>query len=141
MSVSFELDARLQADTFPVGDLGLSRVLLMNDARYPWLILVPRRAGMVELIDLADEDAQMLMDEIRLASSVLVAVCPHDKLNVGALGNAVRQLHVHVLARKAGDEAGAGPVWGVGSARAYNTGTKDRLLAALRTALGIQSAP
>jgi diadenosine tetraphosphate (Ap4A) HIT family hydrolase len=141
MSASFELDARLRGDTFLIGDLGLSRVLLMNDARYPWLILVPRRAGLVELIDLSDEEAQMLMHEIRLASSALVAACPHDKLNIGALGNAVRQLHVHVLARKTGDEAGTGPVWGVGSARAYDTGTKDRLLAALCMALGLQSAP
>ena len=137
MPASFELDARLQADTTLVGDLELSRVLLMNDARYPWLILVPRRAGLVELIDLDEVQAQVLMREIRLASLALVAVCPHDKLNLGALGNAVRQLHVHVLARRTGDEAGNGPVWGVGRALPYEAGTRDRLMAALRPALGL----
>ena len=140
MSVTFELDARLRADTIPVGDLGLSRVLLMNDARYPWLILVPRRAGLVELIDLGEDEAQALMREIRLASLALVAVCPHDKLNIGALGNAVRQLHVHVLARRTGDEAGAGPVWGMGKARAYDTAAGDTLVTALRLALGLPGA-
>jgi diadenosine tetraphosphate (Ap4A) HIT family hydrolase len=137
MPASFELDPRLQADTALIGELALSRVLLMNDARYPWLILVPRRAGLVELIDLAEDEAQMLMREIRLASLALVAVCPHDKLNIGALGNAVRQLHVHVLARKTGDEAGTGPVWGVGRAQPYAAGARDRLIAALRHALGL----
>ena len=137
MPASFELDARLQADTVLVGDLELSRVLLMNDARYPWLILVPRRAGLVELIDLDEVQAQVQMREIRLASLALVAVCPHDKLNIGALGNAVRQLHVHVLARRTGDEAGNGPVWGVGRALPYEAGTRDRLMAALRPALNL----
>jgi diadenosine tetraphosphate (Ap4A) HIT family hydrolase len=137
MSTSPELDPRLQADTVLIGDLELSRVLLMNDARYPWLILVPRRAGLVELIDLTEEEAQVLMREIRLLSSALVAVCPHDKLNIGALGNAVRQLHVHVLARKTGDEAGMGPVWGVGRALPYEADARDRLIAALRPALGL----
>jgi diadenosine tetraphosphate (Ap4A) HIT family hydrolase len=137
MPASFELDARLQSDTILIGDLELSRVLLMNDARYPWLILVPRRAGLVELINLNEAEAQVLMREIRLASLALVAVCPHDKLNIGALGNAVRQLHVHVLARKSGDEAGNGPVWGVGRALPYEPAARDVLLAALRSALGL----
>jgi diadenosine tetraphosphate (Ap4A) HIT family hydrolase len=137
MSTDFELDPRLQADTFLIGDLGLSRVLMMNDARYPWLILVPRRAGLVELIDLTEDESQVLMRELRLASSALVAVCPHDKLNIGALGNTVRQLHVHVLARKTGDEAGNGPVWGVGRAAAYEAEARIVRIAALRLALGL----
>lgn len=137
MPASFELDPRLQSDTVLVGDLELSRVLLMNDARYPWLILVPRRTGLVELIDLDEAEAQVLMREIRLASTALVAVCPHDKLNIGALGNAVRQLHVHVLARRTGDEAGTGPVWGVGRALPYEAAARGALIAALRPALGL----
>jgi diadenosine tetraphosphate (Ap4A) HIT family hydrolase len=115
----FLLDPRLDADTIPLGRLSLSRVLLMNDARYPWLILVPERPGLAEIIDLGEPDRRTLMDEVAAASQALKALYGPDKLNVGALGNRVRQLHVHVLARFESDAAWPGPVWGVGEAQPY----------------------
>ena len=92
-------DARLAADTLPVGDLPLCRVLLMRDRRYAWLVLVPKREGLVEVVDLSAEERAVLWQEVDAAAEALRAVAPCDKLNLGALGNIVRQLHVHVVAR------------------------------------------
>ena len=117
--MSFVLDPRLAADTSVVGDLTLCRVLLMNDARYPWLVLTPRLAGLVELDDLGPENFQQAMKEAAAAQIALRAFPGVEKVNVGALGNIVRQLHIHVVGRHAGDEAWPGPVWGVGQAKAY----------------------
>lgn len=119
MAPDFVLDPRLAADTHPAGDLALCSVLLMNDARFPWLILVPRRAGIAELTDLSEADARTLMDEIRIATGVMLALSRPDKVNVAALGNVVSQLHVHVVGRFLSDPAWPGPVWGVGTARPY----------------------
>jgi len=105
-------------DTLPVGDLSLCSVLLMNDSRFPWLILVPRR-GASELTDLSDEDAGALMGEIRVATRVMLALAKPDKVNVGALGNLVPQLHVHVVGRFRSDPAWPGPVWGCGTPLPY----------------------
>jgi diadenosine tetraphosphate (Ap4A) HIT family hydrolase len=116
---AFTLDPRLTADTLAVGDLPLSSVLLLNDARFPWLVLVPRRDGTTELTDLSEEDAAKLMGEIRLAARVLLELAKPDKLNVAALGNLVPQLHVHVVARFRSDPAWPGPVWGFGERRPY----------------------
>jgi diadenosine tetraphosphate (Ap4A) HIT family hydrolase len=131
----FSLDQQLEADTHALGRLPLSRVLLMNDARYPWLILVPEKVDLAEIIDLDTADQQQLMREIAIASQVLRRLYNPDKLNVGALGNRVRQLHVHVLARFVSDEAWPGPVWGVGAAQSYPPHmagmTLDRIAAAL----------
>ncbi len=124
----FALDPRLAADTCPVASLALCDVLLMNDARYPWLILVPRRAGLVEIADLRDDEQAMLWQEVNRAAAALRAAAPCDKLNLGALGNIVRQLHVHVVARVEGDAAWPGPVWGHGRAVARGDGP-TRLLA------------
>jgi diadenosine tetraphosphate (Ap4A) HIT family hydrolase len=133
---SFVLDPRLDADTYPLGRLALSRVLLMNDARYPWLILVPERADVSEIIDLDAADRALLMDEIAAASTALRQAHGPDKLNVGALGNRVPQLHVHVLARFVSDAAWPGPVWGVGEGVPYPAHMAgvviDRLTDALR---------
>ncbi len=115
----FLLDSHLEADTLCLGQLELCRVLLLNDARYPWLVLVPARPDLAEIIDLDDGGRQQLMQEIGAASEVLMALYSPDKLNVGALGNKVRQLHVHVIARFVSDEAWPGPVWGAGQARPY----------------------
>jgi diadenosine tetraphosphate (Ap4A) HIT family hydrolase len=136
-AANWTLDPRLEADSIPLGDLPLSRVLLMNDANYPWLILVPRRPNLVELIDLDDSGQATLMIEIARAARALKDVTPCDKLNVAALGNTVRQLHVHVIARRSGDPAGAGPVWGAVPARPYESAERERLAAALRGALGL----
>ena len=106
------LDPQLAADTVPVLDLPLCAVLLNDDANYPWLILVPRRAGVVELIDLSEDDRAQLMTEIARVSQALRSITACHKLNVAALGNAVRQLHVHVIARQTTDAAWPNPVWG-----------------------------
>lgn len=127
-----ELDARLAADTKFIVDWPLCRVLLMDDARFPWLVLVPRRAGLVELDDLDEGDRGPLMHEIQRAMKALRAVAACDKLNVGALGNIVRQLHVHVVARREGDAAWPGPVWGAGSRRPYAPADREALRARLR---------
>lgn len=131
----FTLDARLKADTHHVASLSLCDVLLMNDARYSWLILVPRIAGCVEIFDLPDEARATLWQEIQQAATVLREAAPCDKLNIGALGNIVRQLHVHVVARKEGDAAWPGPVWGHGRAEAYGDEALQALMRRLRRKL------
>ncbi len=137
----FSLDSRLEADTLPIGRFALSRVLLMNDARYPWLILVPGKPDLAEIIDLSESDQILLMREIAATSNALRSLYSPDKLNVGALGNRVRQLHVHVLGRFLSDAAWPGPVWGVGEAQPYPPHmagvTLDRLVAVLKP-LGLQ---
>lgn len=130
----FELDPRLAHDTAFIADWPLCRVLLMDDARFPWLVLVPRRAALVELDDLDEADDARLVHEIRRAMKALRDVAGCDKLNVGALGNIVRQLHVHVVARRGGDAAWPGPVWGHGPARSYTPEARDGLIARLRPA-------
>ena len=116
-SSAWSLDPQLERDTFALGDLPLSRVLLMNDANYPWLILVPRRPALVEIIDLAENEQAQLMAEIARASHALKAVTACDKLNVAAIGNVVAQLHVHIVARRQSDAAWPKPVWGHAPAR------------------------
>jgi diadenosine tetraphosphate (Ap4A) HIT family hydrolase len=130
--MSFQLDSRLDADAAFVSDWPLCRVLLMNDARYPWLVLVPRRPDRVEIADLAAADRAALMEEIIRAGEILRSLPGVTKLNVGALGNVVRQLHVHVVGRRSGDPAGAGPVWGHSPAQPYEPGARDGLIALVR---------
>lgn len=108
----FELDPRLAADTLPIFDLDLCSVRLMNDARYPWLVLVPRKPGMVEIFDLDEADQQQLLAEIRRCAEVLESLERPDKLNIANLGNQVSQLHVHIIARYHDDAAWPDPVWG-----------------------------
>ena len=108
----FQLDSRLAGDTLEVASLTLCQVLLCNDRRYHWLILVPRQAGVTEILDLAPADQAQLWQEVTLVAQVLRSEHPDRKLNIGALGNVVSQLHVHVLARHPGDPAWPGPVWG-----------------------------
>ena len=115
----FQLDSRLAADTIPVGDLALSSVLLLNDARFPWFVLVPRIGGASEVTDLTEEQSVQLMQEIRIAAGVMMELSRPDKVNVGALGNIVAQLHVHVVGRFRSDPAWPGPVWGHGSRTPY----------------------
>jgi len=115
----FVLDPRLAAESTPLGELALCQVLLMDDARFPWIMLVPKRAGLVEIIDLGAGDLQRLMEEIATASGVLEAATSPYKLNVAALGNVVRQLHVHIIARFENDAAWPSPVWGKGERVPY----------------------
>lgn len=132
----FTLDPRLAADSRHVAMLPLCELRLMDDTRFPWLLLAPRRAGLAEVTDLAGDEQQQLWHEANRASAALRAVAPCDKLNLGALGNIVRQLHLHVVARIEGDAAWPGPVWGSGSAVPYDAEALAARLAALRHALG-----
>jgi diadenosine tetraphosphate (Ap4A) HIT family hydrolase len=133
--MSWTLHPQLESDTTAVGELPLSRLLLANDANYPWLLLVPRRAGVSEIIDLADAEQIALATEIARVSRSLKAATPCDKLNVAALGNVVPQLHVHVIARRRGDPAWPKPVWGAVPARDYDPAERERLVEALRVML------
>ncbi len=113
----FELDIRLAADSVLVADGPLSQIRLMNDARFPWVVLVPRVANASEWIDLDGDQQRLLLAEINQISRHLKQKPNVTKLNIGALGNIVRQLHVHLIGRHEGDAAWPGPVWGSGPAQ------------------------
>jgi diadenosine tetraphosphate (Ap4A) HIT family hydrolase len=115
----FELDPRLAADTVELDRWPLCRVLLMNDANYPWLILVPQRPGLRDFDQIAGADRAALSDEIVRACAALRRMASPHKLNIASLGNAVAQLHVHIIARQTTDPAWPKPVWGVVPARPY----------------------
>jgi diadenosine tetraphosphate (Ap4A) HIT family hydrolase len=130
--MEFALDPRLAADTAFVADWPLTRVLLLRDARYPWLVLVPRRPGLIEVTDLEPFERAILMEEVARACRAVQACMPRAKLNIGALGNLVPQLHVHVLGRMPGDAAWPGPVWGQGAAQPYAAEALAQRLALFR---------
>jgi diadenosine tetraphosphate (Ap4A) HIT family hydrolase len=109
---AFELHPWFDAETIFVKDWPLSRIMLKDDARFPWLILVPRKPGLVELHDLADNDAVDFFKEIRQVSGKIARVFSSDKINFGAVGNRIPQLHVHVVGRSASDPLWPGVVWG-----------------------------
>jgi diadenosine tetraphosphate (Ap4A) HIT family hydrolase len=116
----------------------LARVLLANDANYPWLILVPRRSSLSELIDLEDNEQIQLLGEIAAAARVLKSVTECEKLNIAAIGNIIAQLHVHVVARRHSDAAWPNPVWGAGPPAEYNPSVRDGLIGAIRRGLQIK---
>lgn len=130
----FDLDARLEADSVFIANGPLSQFRLMNDARYPWIVLVPRIPDASEWVDLPDQQQKILLSEINLAAGILREHFPCEKINIGALGNIVRQLHVHVIARTSEDEAWPGPVWGLGQAKAYSTTGLENWLEKLQRA-------
>lgn len=134
---AFVLHPQLERDTTPLGDLPLSRVLIINDANYPWLLLVPRRAGAVEVIDLDEVERAQLMSEIALTSRALKEVTECDKLNVAALGNAVPQLHVHIIARRKTDKAWPKPVWGAVPPISHDAKELDRFMEAMKNKLWV----
>jgi len=133
----WELHPQLASDTVAIGDLSLSRVLLHRDANYPWLVLVPRRPGAVEIIDLDEMEQTELFGEVSTLARALKSVTRCDKLNIAAIGNVVSQLHVHIVARRRTDVAWPKPVWGAAPARAYAPPELDRLVAALRFKIGL----
>ncbi|MBV9331904.1 MAG: HIT domain-containing protein [Alphaproteobacteria bacterium] len=137
MKERFRLDRRLSADTHLVCDLPLCRVLLMDDSRFLWIVLVPRRHGVTELFELASSDRARLMDEIDRSAKALKKLARADKINIGALGNKVAQLHIHVVARMKNDPAWPDPVWGHGAALAYEPSVRDGLTKTLRRVLSI----
>lgn len=133
--MSFELHPRLAADTLALGDAPLCRVLLMNDAQFPWAILVPRRAAIREIHDLDEPDqVQLLRESVALGRALMAAFAGH-KLNLGALGNLVPQLHLHHIVRYPDDPAWPGPVWGRLPPRAYAADAAAQRQAQLRAAL------
>jgi diadenosine tetraphosphate (Ap4A) HIT family hydrolase len=132
----WSLHPQLEADTSLVGDLPLSRVLAIDDATYPWLVLVPRRAGAVEIADLG-ADAALLMQEIVHLSRLLKTVTGCDKINVGAIGNVVPQLHIHIVARRTSDPLWPKPVWGLHQPRKGESADFARFIAAIREGTGI----
>ncbi len=133
-SDGFVLDAQLAQDTIPVGDAGLSRILLMNNKLYPWLILVPARSDLVELTDLTLDEMNLLMHELHVISSVMQSLFKPYKMNIAALGNQVRQLHIHLIARKQDDSAWPNPVWGTGG-EPYSEVDASLLISRIQNAL------
>ena len=130
--MEFELDPRLAADSHWVADGPLCQLRLMDDSRFPWLVLVPRVAGAVEWFDLGQSDQHSMLKEVGRAARLLRELSGCDKINLGALGNIVRQLHVHVVARSPADAAWPGPVWGSGEAKRFSAGALESRLAQLR---------
>lgn len=122
----FEVHSQLLNDCTVVGDAELCRVLLMNDARFPWLILVPKLAGLRDFHEVPTEHRATLFDEIESASKAVQTIIEADKINVAALGNQVPQLHVHVIGRLKTDEAWPGPVWGVGTTVPYDNEVRSK---------------
>jgi diadenosine tetraphosphate (Ap4A) HIT family hydrolase len=133
----WSLHPQLDRDTTSLGDLPLSRVLAMDDANYPWAILVPRRADITELIDLDESEQTQLMTEVTRVARALRAVTACHKLNIAALGNAVPQLHVHVIARFRTDAAWPKPVWGAVPARVYEREALEKFTQTLRANIGL----
>ena len=138
MAETWTLHPQLDRDTASIGDLPLSRVFIINDANYPWLLLVPRRPDIVELIDLDDVAQAQLMTEITRVARALRAVTNCDKLNIAALGNAVPQLHVHVIARFRTDAAWPKPVWGAAPPRSYDREELHNFVTPLRRKIWIE---
>jgi diadenosine tetraphosphate (Ap4A) HIT family hydrolase len=129
---NWSLHSQLQKDTVDIGDLPLSRVLVIKDAHYPWLLLVPRRAEVSEIIDLGEVEQAQLMTEISRVGRVLKDITKCDKLNVAALGNMVPQLHIHMIARRSTDAAWPRPVWGVMQPLAHDPEELQNFISALR---------
>jgi len=131
-SEPWSLHPQLARDTTVIGDLALSRLLVVNDANWPWLLLVPRRPGVSEIIDLDEVERAQLMTEISRVACALKEVTACDKLNVAALGNVVPQLHVHVIARRSGDAGWPKPIWGAAAPLAHDARELDRFVTAIK---------
>ncbi|CCD94574.1 conserved hypothetical protein, Histidine triad (HIT)hydrolase domain [Bradyrhizobium sp. ORS 375] len=129
---AWSLHPQLAKDTINIGDLPLSRVLVIKDANYPWLLLVPRREGAVEIIDLDEVAQAQLMTEITRVSRAIKEITKCDKLNVAALGNMVPQLHIHIIARRTSDVAWPRPVWGVAPPVPHDAQEVESFISAVR---------
>jgi diadenosine tetraphosphate (Ap4A) HIT family hydrolase len=133
--MSLPLDPRLEADTIRVGSLDLCDLLVMNDARYPWAILVPRIEGAREMHELSEADRAQVWDETNRVATLVAGWAGVEKVNIGSLGNVVSQLHIHVVGRRNGDPAWPGPVWGHSPRVPYAKDGKEDLVAYLQGAL------
>jgi diadenosine tetraphosphate (Ap4A) HIT family hydrolase len=128
MTTPFELHDKLAADTIVVGDLVLCRVLVMNDQRFPWVILVPKRAAITEVFDLTPDDQRLLWAEVTAVAAQMKQLFAARKMNIAAIGNRVAQLHVHIIARHDDDSAWPGVVWDKGQAPPMTEQEKARRL-------------
>lgn len=133
----FPLDPQLERDTLRVGQLGVCDLRLMNDARYPWAVLVPRIARVTELHELSVSDGEMVWAEMRRVSKLLWGLPNVEKVNIGALGNVVRQLHIHIVGRHSTDPAWPAPVWGHSPRVAYEEDQARELIVFLQDNLSI----
>ena len=124
----FELDGRIARDSDLIATLDLCQLRIQNDSRWPWLVMVPQRADMTEIFELPEADQALLSAEVNHVAAVLKEITGATKINVGALGNIVRQLHVHVIARFEGDANWPGPIWGYGSAEPYDGEKRQALM-------------
>lgn len=131
----FRLHPRLAQDTLAIAELKLCSVRLMNDCRFPWVILIPQRRDAIELHRLAPSDQAQLIRESARASEALERLFSPEKINVGALGNLVPQLHWHIVARHRSDACWPGPVWGCGTPEPYSAGEGEERIALIRHAL------
>jgi diadenosine tetraphosphate (Ap4A) HIT family hydrolase len=131
----FKLDIRLQQDTLYIASFKLCDALLMNDTRYPWVILVPRKEGLTEIYQLSKREQQQLMIESNTVAQKLAELVSADKMNVAALGNVVSQLHIHHVARYQQDETWPAPVWGKGQAVRYSEEEQEAVIIQLRQTL------
>jgi diadenosine tetraphosphate (Ap4A) HIT family hydrolase len=129
---TWSLHPQLKKDTIDIGDLPLSRVLVIKDANYPWLLLVPRREETVEIIDLDEVEQAQLMTEISRVARALKEITKCDKLNIAALGNVVPQLHVHIIARRSSDVAWPRPAWGAAPPLPHDAEEVQHFISALR---------
>ncbi|MCW8108804.1 HIT family protein [Alteromonas ponticola] len=134
----FKLDPRLERDTYVVGELPLCCVLLMNDSQFPWLILVPRIENAVEICQLNAKDRLQFWQESHQVSEAMMALFAPDKLNIAALGNMVKQLHLHHVARYTNDVAWPQPVWGKQPAMNYSAEQASVQLKRLRNKLNME---
>jgi len=133
--MSFTIDSRLETSSFPVTSLGLCDLRLHSNATWPWLILVPRRENMSDLIDLAAADQAAAMYEIDRVAQTLRKLTNAYKLNIASIGNVVRQLHIHIIARQEGDAAWPAPVWNQPFNKAYDESEKSAFIAKLKDEL------
>jgi diadenosine tetraphosphate (Ap4A) HIT family hydrolase len=136
---AWSLHPQLERDTVNIGDLPLSRVLIIKDANYPWLLLVPRRLDVDEILDLDEVEQAQLMTEVTRVARALKAVTDCDKLNIAALGNIVPQLHVHVIARRKTDAAWPRPVWGAVAPANHDPAELERFTSAIRRKIWLPS--
>ena len=134
---AWSLHSQLTKDTVDIGDLPLCRVLVIKDANYPWLLLVPRREGAAEIIDLAEVEQAQLMTEVSRVARALKEITKCDKLNIAALGNVVPQLHIHIVARYMIDPLWPKPIWGSEAPRAGEAAAFECFVRAIREKLGV----
>ena len=135
MTQAFQLAPQIEAGSLPVTDFDLCSIRLNNDARWPWLLLMPRVSGAEELFDLTPSQQELAMREASLVGEKLQAMTSCTKINIAMIGNMVRQLHIHVIARVDGDANWPGPVWGFGEAKPYEGAHASALIAHLRNIL------